>query len=283
MPRGLSMASPHPFGDWLGREERARDMVTERLVAGFAATLAPHLASTPEGVAPPLLHWCLAPVARPQAELGEDGHPALGGFLPPVPLPRRMWASGEVAFHDNLRIGDEVTRVSRIASIERKAGRTGELWFVDVDHEIATARGPALHERQTIVYRGVGARPASAPQPSIAPGPGDASIAMTTTRLFRYSALTFNGHRIHYDYLHATNVEGYAGLVVHAPMQATLLAHRAMIVTGRRLARLRFRGLSPLIGGSEANALAVRDGESVHCCFVDAAGGMTMEAFADLA
>src|SRR5690606_19745648 len=126
-----------------------------------------HLAATAEGIAPPLLHWCLAPVARPQSELGEDGHPALGGFLPPVPLPRRMWAAGEVSFLDDLRIGDAVTRVSRIANVERKSGRTGDLWFVTVAHEIGTARGPAVREIQTIVYRGADSRAGAAPQPTV--------------------------------------------------------------------------------------------------------------------
>lgn len=234
-------------------------MVTERLVASFRAIFAPHLADVPEGEAPLGLHWCLAPPIAPMAELGTDGHPASNRDLPPVPLPRRMWAGGRVETLGALRIGDRVTRESTIADVSRKRGRSGELWFVAVDHEYWTERGLAIRERHDIVYRE--AANASA---GLAPAPGDAkvreharswTVETPPTLLFRYSAITFNGHRIHYDLPYAAGVEGYGGLVVHGPLQATLLFNLAALEGGRPPAAFTYRGVAPAIAG---DALFVR-------------------------
>lgn len=235
---------------WVGRTEEASDLVTPRLIASFAATFAPHLAPCPEGDAPLALHWCLAPPIAPMSALGADGHPAKGDFLPPVPLPRRMWAGGSIETLAPLREGDLVTRRSRIGDVTAKDGRTGPLCFVAVDHEISTPRGLALRERHDIVYRAAPSLSAAALPPA-APQPADLvwEVEAGPVLLFRYSALTFNGHRIHYDHPYATGEEGYDGLVVHGPVQATLMLNIAAALAGSTTLKLGYRGVSPLIAG----------------------------------
>ncbi len=236
---------------WIGRTEEASDLVTPRLVESFAATFAPHLAPGPQGDAPLALHWCLAPPIAPMSALGPDGHPAKGDFLPPVPLPRRMWAGGRLEALAPLREGDLVTRRSTIGDVTAKEGRTGALCFVAVHHEVSTPRGLALRERHDIVYREASSLPAAAPAANAAPEPADLvwEVEASPTLLFRYSALTFNGHRIHYDQPYATAGEGYAGLVVHGPIQATLMLNIAATLAETTTLTLDYRGLSPLIAG----------------------------------
>lgn len=261
---------------WIGRTETKRDIVTDGLVERFVATLGAKLADR-EPPATLGLHWCLAPPAVPEDETGPDGHPARGGFLPPVPLPRRMWAGGRIAFHDQLRAGDEVVRVSRIADVQMKQGRTGPLCFVAVDHVYTTARGPLVEERQDIVYR----EAPPAPQPLAGelaspdqPGDVTANIAATTLLLFRYSALTFNGHRIHYDHIHATEVEFYPSLVVHGPLQATYAYRLAASLDARRpLKRFSYRGVSPLVQGETFCVRARREEANAARLSVIAADG----------
>lgn len=211
---------------WIGRTEQRSDLVTAAMAAGLAATLD---RSDPEPVLgadmPDLIHWlCFHPIT-PQHEIGPDGHPLRGGFLPPVPLPRRMWAGGRIAFHHPLRAGDEVLRQSRILNVDAKLGRSGPLVFVTVRHEIANAQGLAISEEHDIVYRETPAPDAPATPPLRAPTDEDyaRTLRPDPVLLFRYSALTFNSHRIHYDRPYATEVEGYPGLVVHGPLIATLL------------------------------------------------------------
>jgi 3-methylfumaryl-CoA hydratase len=233
---------------WEGRVETTRDRVSLAQAKGLAATLDRDL-ELAEGVElPPLWHWlCFLPQAK-QAELGADGHPRLGGFLPPVPLPRRMWGGGRLQWHAPLRIGDEVTRTSRIASISHKAGRSGDLLFVLVRHEVATANGLALTEDQDIVYRSAAGPGDAAAVPEQAPAAPAWSrqIHPDPVLLFRYSALTFNGHRIHYDRRFATEAEGYPGLVVHGPLLAMLLADLvAREQTGTRLNGFAFKAIRP--------------------------------------
>lgn len=244
-----------PFAEWIGRRTESEDLLTERLAASFSAIFEPHLAPVPEGAAPLGIHWCLSPAIAPMADLGRDGHPALNRDLPPVPQPRRMWAGGSIETLGPLLIGDRVRRVSTIADITRKEGRSGELWFVAVDHEYRTARGPAIRERHDIVYREAarpGAKAAGGPAPAT-----DREHAGTTwtvetnpTLLFRYSAITFNGHRIHYDLPYAREIEGYDGLVVHGPIQATLLFNLAAAEGAGPPRRFDYRGVSPAIAGS---------------------------------
>lgn len=242
------MDEPQPFAEWIGREGEYRDVIGERLVESYRALFSPHLAPVGDGEAPLGIHWCLSPSIAPMAALGNDGHPAKNRDMPPVPQPRRMWAGGSLKFLDRLRIGDCVRRVSTITAIERKQGRSGELWFVTVSHEHHTARGLAIGERQDIVYRQAG-KPSEPGKPAESPPSQFWRIETTPTLLFRYSAISFNGHRIHYDHPYATAVEGYRGLVVHGPMQATLLLNLAAVTHGSIPAKFDYRGLSPAIAG----------------------------------
>lgn len=235
--------------EWIGRSWEAEDIVTPRIVASFEATLGAHVARLDE--APPGLHWCLTPDIADARELGPDGHPAKGGFLPPVPLPRRMWAGSDVRFLAPIHSGDTIRRRSTVRAIEEKQGRSGRLAFVTVLHEIANVAGPVIEEDQIIVYREpeTGAPPPPAqpagPRPAT---PYERTVDVDPVLLFRYSALTFNGHRIHYDAPYAKGVEHYSGLVIHGPLQATLLLNFAAVIAGRAPRRFSFRGVRPATG-----------------------------------
>ncbi|MFH6782796.1 MULTISPECIES: FAS1-like dehydratase domain-containing protein [Methylobacterium] len=252
---------------WIGRSRDVEDFVTPRLVAEYRATLAPHLAPVADGEAPLALHWCLGPETPAADALGPDGHAAKGGFLPPVPLPRRMWAGGEVETLAPLRVGDRVVRRETVADVAVKTGRTGTLCFVTVRHDYETERGPAIRDRQDIVYREASRPGDAAPAPKPAPDEDAAgndtawSVEANSVLLFRYSAMTFNGHRFHYDFPYATQVEGYAGLVVHGPMQASLLLNLAAARLGRVPARFRYRGVAPMIAGSRFAVAGRREGD----------------------
>jgi 3-methylfumaryl-CoA hydratase len=214
--------------NWVGQTETLHDEISLAPVRGFSVTLDRDdplpVTGTP---VPPLGHWFYFLPQHLQREIGPDGHAKRGGFLPPVPLPRRMWAGSRLTWQaDNpLRVGDAATRVSRIASVTHKAGRTGDLVFVVVRHEVSNARGLVLTDEHDIVYRAA-AQPGEVPPPPIA-ARADAlwrrEVLGDPVLLFRYSALTFNGHRIHYDRSYVTEVEGYPGLIVHGPLIATLL------------------------------------------------------------
>ncbi|OWJ59841.1 FAS1-like dehydratase domain-containing protein [Inquilinus limosus] len=256
-------AVPEPDIDqlrrWVGREETAEDIVTADLARKFHATLdLPGPPPRAGEAAPRLIHFCLGQPAAPTAALGPDGHPERGGFLPPVPLPRRMWAGGSVAFDGELRVGDAVRRVSRITDVVAKQGRTGPLCFVTVEHVIEAGGRAAVRERQDLVYRGPDSG-AKAPAPAAEPGRHRRRVAAGAPLLFRYSALTFNGHRIHYDRRHATDVEFYPGLVVHGPLQATLLCHFAAAIRGTPPDRFAFRSHSTLFDG---DAITLHAGEA---------------------
>ena len=245
--------------EWIGREERRRDRIDAGAHRRWLATLdrdAPADGAVAQGY-----HWCLCLPDAPSSALGADGHPrrdeSPDSFLPPLPQPRRMWASSRVEFLAPLRVGDDVGRTSRIESIAQKQGASGPLAFVEVLHEMTGPQGPAVREVQSLVYRDpppTGAPPAPPP-----PGPAqfdpsgwDAHRIVTPDEalLFRFSALTFNSHRIHYDAPYAIGVEGYRGLVVHGPLTATLLLDLARRELGdNALATFAFRGVSPAIGG----------------------------------
>jgi 3-methylfumaryl-CoA hydratase len=268
---------------WIGRSTEASDIVTAQLVKGLRATLFLEIGEPKGGEAAPFTaHWCLAQPVFPMSELGPDGHPARGGFLPPVPLPRRMWAGGELEFLDALRVGDEVTRTSRIADVTMKTGSTGVLCFVSVDHLITTPRGIAIRERQDIVYRDVSAAP-SAPVKPVAPPPAQhrESHMADSVLLFRYSALTFNGHRIHYDRDYVTRVEGYPGLIFHGPMQAALLVEFAAKLHGGAVpTKFSYRGVQPLFEGSEFSVNANAAGAGMELWTANSAGQPTMKGTA---
>lgn len=262
---------------WIGKTEQASDLITPRLVQSFAATFAPHLAPHAASDAPLALHWCLAPPISPMSAIGPDGHAAKGEFLPPVPLPRRMWAGGTIETLQALRVGEEVTRRSVIGDVSYKEGRTGPLCFVAVDHEIVTERGVALRERHNIVYREA-AKPGSAAASPSAPAESRQAdltweVEASPVLLFRYSAITFNSHRIHYDYPYVTAEEGYAGLVVHGPIQATLIINIIATLSGGEPIRLDYRGLAPLIAGEPFRVKAKRQADGSIAAWTEGADG----------
>lgn len=272
------------FKSWTGRTMSDDDIVTPRLAAEYLATFDPNLARVADGDGALGIHWCLSPAIAPVAGLGHDGHPRKGGFLPPVPLPRRMWAGGEIETHGALRVGDRVTRRSSIGEVSHKTGRAGALCFVAVHHEYATERGVAINERHDIVYRDAPAPGARGSKPADAPArTADLQwqVDATPVLLFRYSAMTFNGHRIHYDPVYATEQEGYDGLVVHGPLQATLMLNLAATLLDCTPRRFRYRGLSPLIAGGTVSVSGVRGGDGrIECWTTNADGRTCMEAVA---
>ena len=273
---------------WIGRSETVSDIATATPYAALSSTFDRSAERPPPGTPlPALWHWLyFLPLYR-QSDVGPDGHAKRGGFLPPVPLPRRMWAGSQLEFHRPLRIGDALTRVSTIADVTEKSGRTGTLVFVKVRHEIRRQNEPeiALTEFHDIVYR-------EAPKPDdVAPPPKPAPASSAWERkwvpddvlLFRYSALTFNGHRIHYDRKYVTEVEGYPGLIVHGPMIATLLLD---LLRHERpdaeVARYEFRAMRPMF---DINHFFVcgepqADGKTVKLWARDHAGALAMEATA---
>jgi len=270
---------------WIGRTREASDLVTPRLLAEFRATFAPHMAPVSDGIAPPALHWCLAPETPPADALGPDGHAAKGGFLPPVPLPLRMWAGGEIGTASGLRAGDAVTRTETVRDVAFKSGRSGSLCFVTVDHTVATGRGVAIRERQDIVYReAAGAQTGTSAAPERDDPEAYAAIwdvSATPTLLFRYSAMTFNGHRFHYDQPYATRVEGYADLVVHGPMQATLLMNLAATLLGHGPRKFAYRGVSPMTANQIFRVCGRVCGTVFEGVTLDAAGHVCMRARGD--
>lgn len=240
---------------WVGRSTTADDVVTPFPVAAMSATLDRDDAPPRDGDAlPPLWHWLYFLSVYRQSEAGPDGHMQRGGFLPPVPLPRRMWAGSRVQFLQAPRVGETIRRVSTVADVTHKAGRSGDLVFVVVRHEISTDGGIAVSEEHDIVYREAprsgdrSQEPASASSSAPADAPWQRIVRPDPLMLFRYSALTFNGHRIHYDRSYVTEVEGYAGLVVHGPLLATLmldLVRRERPDTG--ITQFVFRALRPVL------------------------------------
>jgi 3-methylfumaryl-CoA hydratase len=268
---------------WTGRSEEKTDIVTAHLVRGLRATLFMEIGDPKPGDAAPFTtHWCLAQPVYPMSQLGPDGHPTRGGFLPPVPLPRRMWAGGELEFIDTLRVGDGMKRTSLISDVTMKTGSTGVLCFVSVQHEVTTPRGTAIRERQDIVYRDMS--PTAAPaKPATAPPVAKhrESHMADEVLLFRYSALTFNGHRIHYDRDYVTKVEGYPGLIFHGPMQAAFLVEfAAKLHGGAAPKKFSYRGVQPLFEGSEFSVNANDSGAGMELWTANSQGAPTMKGSA---
>jgi 3-methylfumaryl-CoA hydratase len=235
---------------WIGRSESRSDQVAAAPVAAMSATLDRDDGQPVTGDAlPPLWHWMyFTPLAR-QSDLGADGHATRGEFLPPVPLPRRMFAGGRFTFGHELTVGDDIERTSRVMDVNGKQGRSGNLVFVTVQHEIATARGVAITEEHDIVYRD-NPRPderLSEPRTARTDESFSRQITPDPVLLFRYSALTFNGHRIHYDRTYVTEVEGYPGLIVHGPLIATLLVDLLRRnLPAAQIRKFSFRAMRPL-------------------------------------
>jgi 3-methylfumaryl-CoA hydratase len=270
--------------DWIGRREVRRDVLTEGPLDRLSATLDRDDAPLGQGdVAPPLAHWlCFLP-DEPQSAIGPDGHAGRGGFLPPIhDLPRRMWAGSRIAFPGKLRVGMALVRRSTVASVERKQGKAGPLVFVTVRHEIGEPDEPPLViDEHDIVYRGLGGPAVTPAAPVSEPGQWRRRLVPDPVLLFRYSALTFNGHRIHYDRQYVTEVEGYPGLIVHGPLIATLLVdllRRKM--PEARIERFSFRAISPLFDVREmtVNGTPPDDDGMVSLWAANAEGGLAMKA-----
>jgi 3-methylfumaryl-CoA hydratase len=289
----ISSVDRSSLRNWIGRTEQASDIITPVPATALAATLDRHETSWLSGDRlPELWHWLYFLPMHAQSELGPDGHLRRGGFLPPVPLPRRMWAGSRIEFHEPLAIGEAALRRSSVADVSEKQGRSGALVFVKVRHEIShenvgTGSRAAITEEHDIVYRDL-PPPGEAAAGGVA-APTDAqferAIDPTPVLLFRYSALTFNPHRIHYDLKYCREEESYPGLVVHGPLQATLLLdllHRAH--PQARLRRFEFRALRPLFDTAPFAVCGrlVDDGRRARLWTRDADGCITMEASAEL-
>jgi 3-methylfumaryl-CoA hydratase len=278
------------FKDWIGRTETVSDSITATPYAALSATLDRPAERPPAGTPlPALWHWLyFLPLPR-QSEIGPDGHAKRGGFLPPVPLPRRMWAGSQFRFDAPLLVGDAVTRTSTIQDVTEKSGRSGSLVFVKVRHEISRDGGAdaAITEFHDIVYREAPKADDAPPTPQAAPAGGvwERKWVPDDVLLFRYSALTFNGHRIHYDRRYVTETEGYPGLVVHGPLLATLLLE--LLRRERPDAEIvayRFKALRPSF---DINPFFVcgapqDDGKTIHLWAKDHEGWLTMDATVEL-
>ncbi|MFN0185663.1 MAG: MaoC family dehydratase N-terminal domain-containing protein [Aquabacterium sp.] len=276
------------LSEWIGRSETADDILQPTPLRALQATLDhPALPFSTGAALPPLWHWLYFLPLHRGSEIGEDGHAHRGGFLPPVPLPRRMWAGSRFEFMTPLRVGQAVQRRSTIEDVKAKDGRSGRLVFVTVRHEVHAdgQAAPALREWHDIVYREA-ARPGDAtPAPQAAPQGArwHRDWQPDEVLLFRYSALTFNGHRIHYDRAYVTAVEGYAGLVVHGPLIATLLLDLVRReAPDAEVASFRFRALRPTIDGRLMRVNGQRDGHALKLWAQDHEGWLTMDAEATL-
>ncbi|KQZ77019.1 acyl-CoA dehydrogenase [Sphingopyxis sp. Root214] len=274
------------YSAWVGRSETREDVAAAAPLAGLAALLDHDSSPWLPGTVPPLAHWLyFLPTAR-QSAIGEDGHPRRdgAGLLPPVPLRRRMWAGSRIDFLSPVAVGAALTRVTTIDAIKPKHGASGDLLFVTLRHDITADGVAAIREEQDIVFREpapTAPAPAAVPVEPAEPEPADAvrSLSPDPVLLFRYSALTFNAHRIHYDRDYAQNVEGYAGLVVHGPLIATLLMdHLLRTAPGATPRRFSFRAEAPLIDGAPFDLCLARDGDATRLWARDAAGRATMRA-----
>jgi len=285
------MSTPRDtFSDWIGRSETRCDTITPTPWLALAATLdlaAPDAAAgTP---LPPLAHWLYALPLHRASEIGTDGHAKRGGFLPPIDLPRRMWAGGRFEFHHPLRVGDGVTRTSTIENVTSKSGQSGPLVFVTVRHDWQRdgASHAALSEWHDIVYRDAPSAGAAAPASRVAPTHSRWSreIVADAVLLFRYSALTFNAHRIHYDLGYVATVEGYPGLVVHGPLIATLLVDLLRReLPEADMATFAFKAVGPLFATRPFHLHGVpeADRRTIRLWATNPDGGLAMEASATL-
>jgi len=270
------------FSGWVGKSEERRDTIDPARSNALTAALGVQTAFGPGDTMPLLHHFLNFWDVRTPADLGTDGHPAKGGFLPPVPLPRRMWAGGRLTFHQPLHFAEQVTKVSTIKSVTAKSGKSGDLVFVTVEHALSGESGLAVTEEQDLVYRG-----AAAPGSIVAPegeGPEPQcdwhrTIFPDNVLLFRYSALTMNGHRIHYDLPYAQGEEAYPALVVHGPLMATCLVTMAQRELGGKLNTFSFRGQSPAFAGRTLHVCGRRTDEGAEV-WTEQGGGKCMVATA---
>ncbi len=271
------------LAQWVGREEVRDDLIAAWPVRALSAMLDATDISVEEGAPLPAgCQWLYFLEARSPSAMGVDGHPVRGGFLPPVALPRRMWAGGRISFHSPLHIGDRAQKRSTILKVEEKSGRSGKLVFVNVRHETSVAGRLVISEEQDLVYRE--AASPGAPVPAGDPAPADAPWRQVwradPVMLFRYSALTFNAHRIHYDRPYAMGEEHYRGLVVHGPLQATLLLELARRHASRPVRSFEYRAQLPIFDGERFTANGQPDGSAATLWTANEAGRVGMSAMA---
>ncbi|WP_246139474.1 FAS1-like dehydratase domain-containing protein [Phaeobacter marinintestinus] len=265
---------------WVGRMERLVGGISELQAQQISATLDQgyNMPLRNGDPLPPLWHWCAFPPTAPMDELGRDGHPRTGEFLPPLRLERRMWAGGSLQFYAPLRVGERITRQSTVSRVQKKGD---DMVFVTVDHVIRGEQGVAIEETQDIAYLPIPqdyAPPRKRPLPN-APVLREA-YHMNETMLFRYSAVTFNAHRIHYDADYARTVERYPGLVVHGPLQATLLMQAATRHRGSVPCGFHFRGVHPLFAGKRMEVVATDDADGSMQLYTGQDGHQGMQATA---
>ena len=273
---------------WIDRTESVHDVATVVPLRALSATLDRDDPAIDLGTeVPPCWHWLYFLPLHRQSEIGADGHAKRGGFLPPVPLPRRMWAGSRIEFRAPVRAGQAISRHSHIADVRMKEGRTGPLVFVNVHHEIRAEGQPAIHEEHDIVYRAMPqpgeTAPAGVPAPALADWARE--IRPDDVLLFRYSALTFNGHRIHYDRRYVTEVEGYPGLIVHGPLIATLLLDllRRQLPSAQ-VRRFSFKAMQPIFDTAPFSVCGrMESDKTIRLWAVTPAGHLAMDASAELA
>ncbi len=269
---------------WIGRTESVTDRIDAGHLAGLMATLdRDELDHQPGDPVPPAGHWIYFTPCVKSSDIGLDGHAKRGRFLPPVGLPRRMWAGGRIHWQNKLRVDDLVTRISTIANVAHKPGRSGDLLFVLVKHQYSSSEGVCIDEEQDIVYRAAPDTMEQQPQAKLAPRDAlwTRTINPDPVMLFRYSALTFNGHRIHYDLPYVTDMEGYPGLVVHGPLIATLLMDLCRRESPDRiLKRFNYRAISPLFHTQPftVNGTPKDQGKNADLWAANSDGGLAMQA-----
>ncbi|MGZ8198424.1 MAG: FAS1-like dehydratase domain-containing protein [Burkholderiales bacterium] len=273
--------------DWIGRKESKDDVATAWPVSALSATFDRRDPEPREGdEIPPGWHWLYFLEAKPASELGADGHPKRGGFLPPVALPRRMWAGGRLEFRRPLRVGERLRRDSEILAVEPKEGKSGSLVFVTVRHTVYSGDALAVVEEHDIVYREAAKPGEPGPQGKSAPSSAAwrRELAGDPVMLFRFSALTFNGHRIHYDLDYVREEEHYPGLIVHGPMQTLLMLDLCRRNAGRPVKNLDYRAMHPVFHTERfsVNGNPSQDGAKVELWTANGAGHYAMTGTAVL-
>ncbi len=268
---------------WIGKTETAEDILTPGLEQKFRATLDIDVKSPKLGDEASLgIHWTLAPSVTKFSELGKDSHAAKGGFLPPVPLPRRMWAGCETEFLSPLYVGDNIVRKSSIIDVSLKDGKSGKLCFVKVKHIFVVKNQNVLNEFQDIVYRDMDKSSPNFKVPfPFENGELEEEIFTHPTLLFRYSAITFNGHRIHYDYKYCKEEENYKDLVFHGPLQATLLLRISEKLASKKVKKFIHKGTAPVFANEKLKIKAIFSNENEISSFTSTnESGMTMKGSA---
>ena len=271
-----------PISNWLGRQETLEETLAAGPAQGLAATLNLNPAdfASDGAVLPPVWNWLYFLPRAPSHQIGPDGHPKRGGFLPPITLARRMWAGSRCRFHQDLCVGERATKTSTILKISEKQGRAGTLFFVTVGHTIHVGPNLAYEEEQDIVYMDI-PQVFKPPEPvALPPCTWQHAVALDPVLLFRFSALTFNGHRIHYDRDYAMGVENYPGLVVHGPLQAILAFHYGCLEqAGRKPQAFRFKGVRPVFDFDSLTVNgATYDATSTNIYAANGDQNVTMEA-----